>query len=221
MRNSTVIIIPAYNEGRHMEQILRSIKAYSDLPVCVVDDGSADNTGLIAEQYADTVIRHSVNMGKGRSLMDGLRKMSSRYQYAVLMDADGQHRPEDIEYFTDKSNYSHDIIIGNRDMALHNMPIERYLTNKITTLVTSLLAGRNTFDSQSGFRMVNIQKILHVPIKTFRFQMESEMLINAGRMGYSISSVTVKTIYGDEISKINPVIDTLRFIKMALETLWR
>ncbi len=212
------ILIPAYNEERHIGKLLKQIRMNSDAHIIVYDDGSSDNTVLIAEKYADKVYVHKKNQGKGKTLLDGIMLMKLDYEYALLMDADGQHSPEDINEFLNQTGY--DIVIGHRNMNLINMPVIRYLTNRVTTLVTSVAAHRKTYDSQSGFRMVRTESVSQIPIKTFRFQMESEMLIKAGKMHMKIGKASVKTIYGDEISKINPIIDTLRFIKMILEVLW-
>lgn len=214
------ILIPAFNEERHIEQLLKTIRAATKIDINVFDDGSKDNTYLIAKKYTDNVYRHDTNYGKGKTLLDGIKKMKGYYEYAILMDADGQHRPIDINSFIKNDYRKYDIIIGERDMSLKNMPFDRYFTNRLTTLITSIFANTKTYDSQSGFRMIKIDSILNIPIKTFKFQMESEMLIKAGIMGMKIGKTRVKTVYGDEISKINPIKDTLRFIKMTLEVLW-
>lgn len=214
------IIIPAYNECGHIGKLLNRIKSLYDMDIIVVDDCSDDCTPAEAESAAQRVVRHSVNMGKGKALTDGLEAAKGLYRFAILMDADGQHRPEDIASFINIDYGRYDIIIGRRDMNTGNMPLLRYITNRVTSLVVSILSGARVHDSQSGFRMVRIESYLSVPIKTYRFQTESEILINGGRRSLRIGHVPVKTVYGDEISKINPVIDTVRFIKMALEALW-
>ncbi len=214
------ILIPAFNEGKHIKHLLKSIRSSTTIDINVFDDGSGDDTYIIAKKYADNVYRHKSNCGKGKTLLDGIRKMKGHYEYAILMDADGQHRPKDIKSFTENDYREYDIIIGERDMNLNNMPFDRYFTNRLTTLVTSIFAKTKTYDSQSGFRMIKIESILNIPIKTYKFQMESEMLIKAGIMQMKIGKAKVKTIYGDEISKIDPIKDTLRFIKMTLEVLW-
>lgn len=214
------ILIPAYNESKHIGDLLSRIRKTVNCDIIVYDDGSTDDTPHIAEQFADRVYVHSRNGGKGKTLIDGIRVMSSDYEFALLMDGDGQHEPNDIMSFINAEFEKYDIIIGSRDMTLRNMPMLRYLTNRVTTLVTSITAGTRTYDSQSGYRMVKTESIMRIPIKTMRFQMESEMLIKAGKMGMRIGSAPVKTIYGDEVSKINPIVDTLRFVRMILEVLW-
>ena len=214
------VVIPAYNEGKFIEKTVSEIKKLYDIKVIVVDDGSKDETYEKALSCADIVLKHETNKGKGKTLLDGVVKAKDVSEYAILMDGDYQHLPSDIENFLNCSYKKYDIIVGRRDMTVKNMPLLRYLTNRVTTLVVSLLAGEKVYDSQSGFRMVKIDSFIKIPIRTFRFQMESEMLIKAGMMGQRIGHVSVKTVYGDEVSKISPVRDTIRFIKMALEALW-
>lgn len=214
-----MVLIPACNEERFIGNLIKKIKEIYKFKVIVVDDGSKDNTYLEASKVADYVIRHEVNKGKGQSIIDGLNFVFKKCEYLILMDGDFQHSPEDIKNFigTDFSKY--DIVIGKREMNFKNMPFDRYLTNRTTTLVTSLLATKRVFDSQSGFRMVKVDSMKRLNLKYKRFQIESEMLIKAGRMKMNIGYVDIQTIYGDERSKINKVLDTLRFIKMSLEML--
>lgn len=220
MKNDKVIIIPAYNECGHISLLLTEIKKLYDMDIVVVDDCSKDCTTAEAGRLAGHVIRHEHNMGKGKALSDGLQYANGKYEFAVLMDADGQHLPEDIGNFLRPGNEHYDIIIGRRDMNIYNMPVLRYITNRVTSLVVSILSGTRIHDSQSGFRMVRIKEYSAIPVRTYRFQTESEILINGGRRGMKVGHVTVSTIYGNEVSKINPVLDTVRFIKMALEALW-
>jgi glycosyltransferase involved in cell wall biosynthesis len=216
----TAIVIPAYNEEKFIGKIVSEIKKMYNIKVIVVDDGSKDSTYENAKKTADIVLKHEINKGKGKTLSDGIVKAREISEYAVLMDGDYQHLPSDIANFLNYEYEKYDIIIGSRDMTVKNMPLLRYITNRTTTLVVSLLAKQKVYDSQSGFRMVKIESFLKIPIKTFRFQMESEMLIKAGMLKQRIGHVRVKTVYGDEVSKINPVKDTVRFIKMVLEALW-
>ncbi|MGE3063273.1 MAG: glycosyltransferase family 2 protein [bacterium] len=214
------IVIPAYNEERFIEKTVNELKRLYENKVIVADDGSSDSTFERAEKCADITLKHEKNMGKGKTLIDGIRRAKEISEYALLMDGDYQHLPSDVKNFLDSDFEKYDIIIGQRNMSTSNMPLLRYLTNKTTTLIVSVLAGRKTYDSQSGFRMVKINSFNKLPIKTFRFQMESEMLIKAGRLKQRIGRVTVETVYGDEVSKINPFKDTARFIKMVMEALW-
>jgi len=217
--NNVCIIIPVYNEGNHLESLLNEIKKLYNMDIIVIDDGSTDKSISIANRYAKQCIVHKKNKGKGMSILDGIIFAKKIYKYAILMDGDGQHLPSDIEKFLKKKD-RYDIIVGKRNMNKSNMPLLRYFINRITTLIVSIFAGQQIYDSQSGFRLVNIEKFFRIKIKTFRFQMESEMLIKSGRLGYRIGFVPIETIYGDEVSKINPIIDTLRFIKLILEEFW-
>ncbi len=215
-----MVLIPACNEEKFIGKLIKEINEKYALKVIVVDDGSKDNTYLEAKKYAYHVISHEVNKGKGESITDGINFAYDKTEYLILMDGDYQHSPDDIKNFLQMDYTNYDIIVGRRRMNFLNMPFDRYLTNRTTTLVTSLLATLKVFDSQSGFRMVKVKSIKRLNLKYKRFQIESEMLIKAGRVKMKIGYVPIQTIYGDEKSKINKILDTLRFIKMCLEMLW-
>ncbi|MEO0303985.1 MAG: glycosyltransferase family 2 protein [candidate division WOR-3 bacterium] len=214
-----MVLIPACNEERFIRKLIEEIKQKYGLKVIVVDDGSKDKTFEEAQKIADHVIKHSQNQGKGQSIIDGINFAFGKSEYIILMDGDYQHSPDDIGNFLKQDYKNFDMLVGKRKMNFQNMPFDRYLTNRTTTLVTSLLATKRVFDSQSGFRMVKVESIKKLNLKYKRFQIESEMLIKAGRMKMNIGYVDIKTIYGDEKSKINKILDTLRFIKMCLEIL--
>ncbi|MEO0289178.1 MAG: glycosyltransferase family 2 protein [candidate division WOR-3 bacterium] len=217
--DKVMVLIPACNEERFIRKLIEEIKRKYGFKVIVVDDGSKDRTFEEASKVADHIIKHQQNEGKGKSITDGINFASGKCEYIILMDGDYQHSPDDIENFIKKDYESFDMLIGKRKMNFQNMPFDRYLTNRTTTLVTSLLATKKVYDSQSGFRMVKVESMKKLNLKYKRFQIESEMLIKAGRMKMNIGYVDIKTIYGDERSKINKILDTLRFIKMCLEML--
>ncbi|MEJ5307011.1 MAG: glycosyltransferase family 2 protein [candidate division WOR-3 bacterium] len=214
-----MVLIPVCNEERFIGKLIDEIKQKYGFKVIVVDDGSNDKTFEEAQKVADHVIRHTQNQGKGQSIIDGINFALGKSEYIILMDGDYQHSPDDIKNFLKQDYEKYDMLIGKRKMNFQNMPFDRYLTNRTTTLVTSLLATKRVFDSQSGFRMVKVESMKKLNLKYKRFQIESEMLIKAGRMKMDIGYVDIKTIYGDEKSKINKILDTLRFIRMCLEML--
>jgi len=214
------IVIPAYNEE---ESITHLLKQFNDFPrgnIIVVDDGSTDGTSSVVEHTQIILLKHKKNKGKGmahRTAFEYARK--NGFEGVITMDADGQHKPEEIENFVKKKD-SADILIGTRRMTTKNMPLVRYLTNRITSLTVSLIASQRIFDSQSGFRYISRRVFEKVPLKTERFQTESEILIKAGRMGFKIGAVSISTIYQKEKSYINPFIDTYRFINLAVRSLF-
>ena len=115
------------------------------------------------------------------------------------------------------------MVIGNRMTERKTMPLVRWYTNVITSLVISCLARRRVHDSQVGYRLIRCDawKKIRDRIVSRNFEFEGEMLIMAGRARMRVDEVPIKTIYGTEVSKINPLLDTWRFIKMAVRLLFK
>src|SRR5262249_54056999 len=136
--------------------------------------------------------------------------------FAILLDADGQHNPDQIPAFVERQRETNaDMVVGNRLVHTANMPWLRKAPNYLTSAVCSRLAGRRVPDWQNGYRLVRLSHFRKFPLTTNRYEIESEMIIRAGRAGGKIASVPVETIYGDEKSFINPFVDTGRFLRMV------
>lgn len=223
MRESTVFddlcaVIPAYNAARHLPGVIDDVARHvrRDL-ILVVDDGSADDTRESAARAGATVVVHAHNQGKGAAIRTGLSRAGELGPaFAILLDADGQHNPADIPAFVARQRETNaDMVVGNRLARAANMPWLRKATNHVTSAVVSLLAGRRVPDSQNGYRLVRLAHFGKFPLTTSRYEIESEMIIRAGRAGGRIASVPVETIYADERSFINPLVDTGRFLRMV------
>lgn len=215
-----IIIIPAYNEDRHIGDVVKELKANPKITeVLVIDDGSSDKTTEKAKAENAFVITKTSNQGKGAAINTGIAyAVDNNFDAAIFMDADGQHAPNEVDLFIDKYTSSgSDCIIGNRLNNSKDMPIVRYLTNKLLSFLISIAARAKISDSQCGYRLVSINALKEINLKTSRFDTESEMLVQLGRKKFNIDSVQVKTIYGAETSHIHPVIDTLRFIKFIIK----
>ena len=94
-----------------------------------------------------------------------------------------------------------------------NMPLVRYVTNKFTSWLISVIAGQRIPDTQCGFRLIKKEVLEKINLKTSNYETESEMLIKAAHLGFKIESILVNTIYSGEKSQINPFFDTLRFLR--------
>jgi glycosyltransferase involved in cell wall biosynthesis len=225
MKEKILIIIPAYNEDKRIGELLKKLSAIFSLKnVLVVDDGSIDNTAIVAERSGSIVLSQKTNQGKGIALRAGFDyAIGKGYDAVITMDADGQHDPGEIPMFLKKFKTSGvDLIIGTREQNLSEMPYLRFLVNKTTSLVTSILAGVRVHDSQSGYRLIKKNLIKKISLKTGHFQMETEIIVKAAKANFSIGEMPIKTIYFKKFkSHINPFVDTLRFIRLALRMLWR
>jgi glycosyltransferase involved in cell wall biosynthesis len=216
-RTNVAALIPCYLEERFIGDVARRVRAQVDT-VLVVDDGSSDKTESVARAAGVEVIKHPVNQGKGAAIKTGLRALAERpnLAYALILDGDGQHVPEEIPSFLAAANESSaQILVGNRMSAAEKMPFVRKLTNRFMSWQISAVCGQDIPDSQCGFRMIQRELLPSmVAIATTKFDYETEMLVVAARRGCRVAAVPVSTIYGDEKSKIHPVRDTIRFYQM-------
>jgi glycosyltransferase involved in cell wall biosynthesis len=217
----TCVVIPTYNEAEAIPELVAQIRKQG-LEVVVVDDGSADNTEGAARNNGAVVLRNEQNQGKGASLIKGFDyALSKDFDAVITMDGDGQHLPEDIPYFIRLAQYSNSgVFIGNRMSSLKSMPGLRILTNKFMSWLISKVTRQKIPDTQCGFRLIKKEVLKKVKLGTSKFETESEVLIRAARLGLKIESVPIKTVYQQEKSRINPVIDTIRFIRFIWKEIW-
>lgn len=217
----TCIIIPAYNIEKTLPRVIKGAQKYVE-KVIVVDDGSSDATFIKAKETGVKVLKHEKNLGKGRALRTGLEHALKRgFDQIVLMDGDGQHDPNEIPRFLKAAQDPQaDIIVGSRMESVRDMPRDRLAVNRIGSFLTSLLARQRIPDSQSGYRLVKSQVLKKITLTSRRYDVESEMLIKAGKRGFGIKSIPIKTIYRQEISHFRKFWDTLRFIKLILRGIW-
>ncbi len=215
--NNTIVVIPSYNEAKTIGSVVRDIVGMG-LSVLVIDDGSFDNTERIALDSGAMVLRHKKNLGKGLSIREGIKHVmeKTKYEWMIMMDADGQHHPEDIPGLMDATCRGDiDIINGNRMGQTKSMPRARYWTNRFTSWVLSRICGQHIPDSQCGFRLMKVSALAKLKLTSEKYDIESEILIQAAEGGMVIKSVPVRTIYGEEVSEIHPVHDTIRFFSLV------
>ena len=211
------VLIPSYNEAKTIGRIVGEVKAMG-LWVLVVDDGSTDRTSSVAAASGAEIIRNPVNMGKGAALRKGFdHVLRLDLEAVVIMDGDGQHKVDDIDNFVKKMEETGaDMVIGNRMTDTVTMPGVRVGTNQLMSYFISTICGHSIPDTQCGFRMIKLGVLRKIKLKSDRFEIESEMIIRAARARFKIESVPVKTVYQDEKSRIDQVIDALRFIALII-----
>jgi glycosyltransferase involved in cell wall biosynthesis len=209
-------LIPAYNEEKHIGEVVLRTRAQLG-HVLVVDDGSIDRTAERARAAGAEVIVHSQNQGKGESIKTGLRHWLDRQvDFIVILDADGQHRPEEIDRFIAMAGLETPpkMVVGNRMNDVARMPRIRRLVNRYMSNQISRVCEQEIPDTQCGFRMLHRDLIPELLGGGARFDYETEMLFIASRQGFAIASVPISTVYSDEVSSIHPVRDTVRFFKL-------
>jgi glycosyltransferase involved in cell wall biosynthesis len=219
IRLQTAAIIPAYQDEKHIGEIVRRTRQRLDR-VLVVDDGSTDQTAKRARECGSEVIVHDQNRGKGEAIKTGLAHWLKRgVTWMSLLDSDGQHLPEEIDRFLTAAARARQptFLIGSRMNNLTGMPIVRRVVNRYMSRQISRLCRQDIPDTQCGFRMIDRQLVPELLGGGNRFEYETEVLIIASRSGYRIESVPISTVYSDQVSKIHPLRDALRFFKL----MWR
>ena len=216
------VLLPSYNEAGTIAAIVREVKTQG-LDVYVVDDGSSDGTGAIAGAEGAVVLRHEKNMGKGAALIDGFKHvLGTGCEAVIIMDADNQHEASSISDFINAvERVGADIVIGNRMFDSKAMPYVRRQTNRFMSYLISRMCRQAIPDTQCGYKLVKRKVLEAVSLEHSNFEIESELLIKAARKGFKISSVPIRTIYRDEKSKINPVVDTLRFFAFMIKMIFK
>lgn len=215
------VVIPVYNESKLIGSIIKQIKQLI-LDVLVVDDGSSDGTPEIAGESGAVVIKNEKNIGKGASLSKGFDyALEHNFDAVITIDGDGQHSPSDIANFIRLAESpGSDIIIGNRMCDTGNMPLLRFFTNKFISWFISVITRQDIPDTQCGFRLIKKKVLEQTSTQTNKYEAESEILIKAARNGFKIKSVSIHTIYQGEISRINPFVDTYRFIRFIIKDIF-
>lgn len=215
------ILIPAYNAETTLKVLLPKLLSYvKSSEIIVVDDGSSDDTFTVAKTMGVTPLRHERNQGKGAALKTGFEFVttSTKFDAVVTLDADLQHRPEDLPAFLDARKRSGaNIIIGHRTRVGTAMPVARILSNSITSGLVSARTGVFIKDSQCGYRLLGREVLEAIAIESTGYEAETEFLIKAARKGFSIEFVPIQTVYNGERSYMTHWHTTKRFIQVLMK----
>jgi len=212
------IVIPAYNHGTQVQVVVEKCLQFQ-LPVVVVDDGSTDSTpDVLASLSGVTVIRHKKNHGKGASLLTGFAAVLQLADWAITIDADGQHDPEDIlsliSLIRAVPEGQRPLVIAKRVwMGNRNVPWTSRWGRRFANFWVWTSCGRWLSDAQSGFRVYPLPETLRLGIRTRRYQFEVEVVVLAVWRGIPIIETPVHAIYGpreERVSHFRPWLDFWR-----------
>ncbi|MBU8933074.1 MAG: glycosyltransferase family 2 protein [candidate division Zixibacteria bacterium] len=220
-RHSILVLIPAYNAEKYLDELVpRCLKYVCDSNLLLVNDGSTDDTLEVLRRLGVKYISFSENRGKGAALMAGFEyAIKEGYRSVLTIDADLQHLPEEIPRFFALDN-GRRLIVGTRHMTLKIMPLARWLTNNLTSMIISIFSTQRVRDSQSGFRLIPTDVLRSIPLGSVRYDFESEMLFSAGAAGVTMAEVPISTVYEGSHSYINPFVDTGRFVRQIWKRIW-
>ncbi len=216
------IIIPGHNEEKNIAEVILKARNYtrnyaSNINIIVVDDGSGDSTSRRAKEAGALVLRHRVNLGKGAALKTGCDyAVSKGAEKMVVLDADGQHNPENIPQFLSALE-NHDIAFGARKVP-ESMPFVFRAGNAFINKTLKLLYGLQIEDSQCGFRAFTGETYRKIRWEARDYYVETEMLIKAGKNKLKHTTIPIETIYADNY-KGTTVLDGVKIVLKMLG--WR
>lgn len=205
------IIIPVFNEAENLADLLRKIHGIklTRAEVIVVDDGSTDGSADLAMKTGANVVRHPYNIGNGAAIKSGIR--AARGRLLVLMDGDGQHRPEDIPKLLAEAREYH-MVVGSRGKG-SKMRFHRYAANIVYNLLASYVTKFNVKDLTSGFRVLSRRDALRfIDLLPNTFSYPTTLTLAFLRSGLTVKYVPIQSLYRAGQSKISLITDGILFL---------
>ncbi|MXN90019.1 DUF2062 domain-containing protein [Flavobacterium sp. Sd200] len=207
------VIIPTYNNSKTLQRVIDGVLRYTT-KIIVVNDGATDSTSQILEKYSDiSIVAFAKNRGKGAALRAGfIAAKQAGYEYAITIDSDGQHFPDDMPVFLQQIEQNGDaLLIGSRNMMQEGVPKKSSFGNKFSNFWFWFETGIKLQDTQSGYRLYPLHKI---PSKYFtnKFEFEIEVIVRAAWKGLPVKNVPVKVLYdpSERVSHFRPFTDFSR-----------
>ncbi|MDP8266442.1 MAG: DUF2062 domain-containing protein [Candidatus Aceula meridiana] len=219
-------IIPVYNNGKTLKDVVLGCKEQVE-SIVVVDDGSTDiDVGLTVADERVVVIKHENNEGKGAAILTGLKYVKREGgRHAITIDADGQHYPQDIAKIIAKIGDQADVVvIGSRDFSSENVPDKSKFGRNFANFWFKVETGLSIDDCQSGFRSYPVDYILKLNLKGAHYDFETEAITKAAWAGLRIKMVDVGVHYakeGERISHFKGFLDNLRISMMHTQLVLR
>jgi glycosyltransferase involved in cell wall biosynthesis len=205
------IIIPVFNEAGKLQEVLNNIQALrlANSEIIVIDDGSTDGSADAAMEGGANVVRHPYNIGNGAAIKSGIR--AARGRLLVLMDGDGQHRPEDIPKLIAESRNYH-MVVGARAKGSKRR-FHRYAANVVYNLFASYVTRFNVKDLTSGFRLLSrLDAVRFIDLLPNTFSYPTTLTLAFLRSGLTVKYVPIQTLYRAGQSKISLITDGVRFL---------
>ena len=209
------VVIPVYNHGPQVAAVIAAARPLG-LPIFVVDDGSTDTTAaVLAAQEGVVVLRNPENRGKGAALLTGFAAAAPTCDWALTIDADGQHDPADAQALLSVARQgARVIVVGNRQgMVGGHVPWTSRFGRGFSNFWVWVSGGPWIADSQSGFRLYPLPETLELGVAARRYQFEVEVLVRARRRGIATIEVPVSVVYqprGVRVSHFRPWRDFFR-----------
>lgn len=209
------VIIPTFNNSQTLANVINDVLSFTK-NIIVVNDGSTDSTSEILKNFNGIeIISYLSNRGKGMAMRTGIKFAQEKgFRYAITIDSDGQHFADDIPVFIDKIEQEPDsLLIGARNMNQENVPGKSSFGNKFSNFWFRLETGISLPDTQSGYRLYPIEKMIGTRYFTSKYEFEIEVIVKAAWRGINVSAMPIKVFYeekGKRISHFRPFKDFTR-----------
>ncbi|MBI4775396.1 MAG: glycosyltransferase family 2 protein [Deltaproteobacteria bacterium] len=208
------VLIPVYNNVSTVAGVVEGCLKHLSAAM-VVDDGSTDGSGNEAAHYPVILVSHPRNLGKGSAIRTGLEQASRlNWTHVVVLDADGQHDPEDLPNFLCLAReHPKAMIVGYRDFDDPCTPARSRIGRDVSAFWMRRQTGVDLHDCQCGFRVYPIAETLAVGTKWRRYEFEVESLVKGLWAGVALMETPIRTHYGEatETSSFRPFWDNARF----------
>lgn len=211
------VVVPTYNNAKTIVDVLRRTAAIT-LNIVVVIDGCTDDTRERLKELCDIplqIVDYVENKGKGHALLAGFKHAIRRgFEYAITIDSDGQHFPEDIpQFIAALEQHPEALIVGARNLQQENMPGGNTFANKFSNFWFTVQTGIHLPDTQTGYRLYPLRLLSGMWLITSRYEAELELLVLSAWSGEQIISVPVRVYYppeGERVSHFRPIADFMR-----------
>lgn len=195
------IVIPFYNEEKHIVQVIKGISKYK-LPIVLVDDGSTDDSKSKIRNIKSkniTLLTHKINLGKGAAMKTGADWAFANGADAVIfMDSDNQHSPDDLpKFFKPLKSGKFDAVFGTRNYS-YGVPLVRFLGNKFASVVLVIFFGVYASDVLCGFKAITNNAYKKIRWESTGYGVETEMVARIGKKKLHFCEVPVASIYHDK-----------------------
>ncbi len=215
--------MPTYNNERTLKRVIDGVLGYTD-DLIIVNDGSTDSTSEILKNYSQLEqLLIPKNKGKGNALRVGFKRAEALgYDFAITIDSDGQHFPEDLSVFVEKLESEENknlLLIGARNMDQESVPGGSSFGNKFSNFWYRVETGVKLTDTQSGYRLYPLKTLNKIKFYTHKFEFEIENTVKASWHGITVKNVPVRVLY-DETERVSHFRPYKDFARISILNTW-